>query len=226
MIPRVVCLDLPPPQARLSITIPGVGSMSNIGNFALEAYDVCAEARHFLAGIQPVFGALGMPLCILSCVSSITELFTSDFPFIDPTAIARMAKKCVCLASFTPFGFCGMIRGLLAAIMSVLNCMVGLLGDILVIESQAIALMLDPVTAATAQCMQRQASVLRQTLGNSFGPVSELLDSTKFLFDFVGVDAPTISSVTGSNTAEMIQVVQQIMGVLQIALNALNVVCP
>jgi hypothetical protein len=140
---RVVCLNIPQPVAPLAMVIPGVGAMEVVREFTLDAYSSCMDARIFINSLQPLLGGLGLPLCVLSCVTSITQLFTTDFPFVNPSALTDMVKKCLCLTTFSPFGFCSMILGLTKAIYALLSCIIGLMSDVLALETQALALLTD-----------------------------------------------------------------------------------
>lgn len=195
---RTVCVRLAdPPQTNLSITVPGVGSMEALGEFALQGYNACMEARSFLQMINPVFAALGMPLCILGCLRSITAIFdVGSFPPLDVGAIPKMIQQCKCLVSFTPFGFCGMVLGLILAVIAILNCMIGLLGDLVLLTARVADLILQgPDYDDIVRCMTGNIDVLQKNVMRALGPISKMWDSTGFLFEFVGVPFQSLDDI-------------------------------
>jgi hypothetical protein len=223
---RVVCLNIPQPVAPLAMVIPGVGAMEVVREFTLDAYSSCMDARIFINSLQPLLGGLGLPLCVLSCVTSITQLFTTDFPFVNPSALTDMVKKCLCLTTFSPFGFCSMILGLTKAIYALLSCIIGLMSDVLALETQALALLTDPTTAGQGRCIGANAATMRETLQQSFGPVSILMDSTAFLFEFVGVTPISLGSLDGGSTAEVIESARAVQLVLANLITTIGSICP
>ena len=222
---RHVCISLPPPVAAPSVVIPGAGEIKTIRSFFLEAYSPCDDARAFMQEMQPVFAALGMPLCILGCVLSITGVFKTSFPYIDPSALAKVATDCFCLSTFTPFGFCGMIRSIVDGVTALLACITGVLGDIVRMESQAAALLSNPKTQAAGQCLQANADRLRGTVVESFESVVALFQVTSFLFAFVGVPFTAIGSLSGSTTTAVLTSLVDVQTVIGTVSDAIHTVC-
>jgi hypothetical protein len=225
-VARSICLSLPIAPAPTVITVPGMGNIQAVRRLTLEAYDVCGDARSLLTTLQPVFGALGMPLCILGCLTSVIAVFSSDFPYINPAKLAKIPENCGCLTSFTPFGFCGLIRSLVNGISTALICMVSLLADVVAMEAQAASMLLHPETASAGRCLQGQANVLRQNALTSFNPVIKLFNASTFLFTFVGIPVDQIDEASGENAAETLAVISSIQLTISVVAAAINSACP
>lgn len=224
---REICIKIPdPPVDPLVLTVPGVGELAVIREFTLSAYSVCQDARAFIQSLQPVFAALGLPLCILGCVISITQVFTTDFPFVDPGAFPAIVENCACLATFTPFGFCSMLSGIVNGLLQLMQCIIGLLGDLVQLTAQAAALASDPRTIASGICLQDNADVLLKTIQDAFDPITLLFDAAEFLFLFVGVPFSAISGISGASIADTLVLVQAVVDVLDTASDAIDLVCP
>lgn len=225
---RTICVELPvPPSTPLGMTVPGIGRIEVIKQFSLEGYDVCADARSFLSTIQPLFSALGMPLCILGCLTSVVNVFGTDFPYIKPQALLKIPEKCACLTSFTPFGFCGLLRGVLIAIQQTLLCVTGMLGDLVKMESQIASLLSDPSTREMGVCLRKQADALRQNVQQQFGPVTTLFNASSFLFSFVGVSVPSLDvDLSGKGVGETLEVLSTIQQTIVTVVNAVEGICP
>jgi hypothetical protein len=212
------------------LTVPGAGSFSAITDLSLSGYNACMEVRSFLGQLSPFFMALGMPLCVIGCVTSVLDIFdTEQFPPINVGAIPKMVEKCKCLASFTPFGFCGTISGLLNAVVEVLRCVRGLIGDIAVQGAQIAAMLADgdDNLAYQAECLAGVQAVQLKNLTRSLGPVAELWDSAAFLFEFVGIPFVSLSTITqGGDVASMLRVLDEVLEALTSVRNALTTICP
>jgi hypothetical protein len=226
---RFACLAVPPPFDPLALTVPGMGELKTIRDFALEGLNACNEARAFLQTLQPLLGALAMPLCILGCVSAIMDIFDPNgFPPVDPTAIPAAIDACGCLIDFTPFGFCSTIYGLLNAIILLLQCIIGLMADIIALEARIAAVLAGGGDLAEdiAECLAGQADNLLGTITTAFGPVADLFNSTSFLFNFVGVPFQEIQELSGDTAADVVVVCQDILIVLEGIRDVVNSVCP
>jgi hypothetical protein len=223
---REICLPLPVAPPVQGITVPGMGTVKALRSFTLEGYDVCSDARSMLNTLQPVFGALGIPLCILGCVTSITKVFSSDFPYINPAALGKVVTDCACLGTFTPFGFCGMLRSLVGALSMSMGCMVGLLGDVVAMEAQAGAMLADPATAFQGRCLEAQASTLRKNAVMALNPTILLFNSSVFLFTFVGVPVEPIGELAGEDAAQTLEALAVAQTAINAVATAITSVCP
>jgi hypothetical protein len=184
----------------LSITIPGVGEIQGVREFALAAYSACEDARAFIQSLMPVLSALGLPLCILGCVSSVIQIFApGSVPPLDPSAIPNMIQQCQCLLTFTPAAFCTMLRQILALISAILQCMIGLIGDIILLVAQVAELATHPdaVSKAMGACLAGNAANLQKTINAAWGPVAKMFNSLGFLFSFIGAAPQALGDVTG-----------------------------
>lgn len=223
---RSFCLEFPVAPSTPSISIPGIGPVQAVRNFSLESYNVCSDARAMIQLMQPMLGAMGMPLCILGCLTSVTQVFSSDFPYINPAKLAKIPQNCACLTGFTPFAFCGMIRGVISIISSSLTCIVGMLGDLVRMEAQAASLLAHPETAFQGQCLHNQANVLNQNMLKQFNPVIQIHNAATFLFSFVGIPVSQIEEVSGSSSAETLQALAVVQQSIQTVATAINNICP
>ena len=226
---RQICIPLPDPIDPLSFPMPGIGIVSIPRDFADDAANVCKQARGFIQSIQPVMVGLSPFLCILECLLAITKVFKpGGFVPIDPSAIPKIIQKCACLASFTPFGYCGTLRGVLAGLLSVLSCLTGLLSDIVVVQSRIAALLArgDAASLFAAECATGNQGRSLQNLVDSFQPVATLLESMGFLFEFVGVDSPSLENLAGSQVQDVLGVLLTIQEQLGAILDAVNSICP
>jgi len=223
---RVVCMKIPEPPTLLNITIPVIGDLSGVTDVALKAYNACEDARAFIQSIQPALGAFSLPLCILGCVISITEVFTDDFPFVDPVALPAMIEACSCLVSWTPFSFCKTLKDLIIALLRLMRCILGLIGDIVALEARLAALANLDLDSTLLACLTDQQKALLNTVISSFGPFSKFFDSIEFLFTFVGVPFQSLGSIAGDNTAEVVQAINAVIKVLEEIFEAISLVCP
>lgn len=223
---RTICINIPEPQPLLVATVPGVGDVQSIRSFALGATNICEDARAFVQGLQPIMAGLGLPLCILGCVSAITDVFTDEFPYVDPTALPELVSACACLATFTPFGFCGLLRSVLAAINSLLVCITGLISDIVSLEAQVASLMANPETLLMGQCLGDNVGRMLASITESFEPVVLLMDSMEFLYDFVGVPFSPIPGLSGSDAGTVLATLSTIQVTISSILTVVNGVCP
>lgn len=226
---RTVCVRLAePPSTNLSITIPGAGTVEALGSFSLQGYNACMEARAFLGQINPIFAALGMPLCLLGCISSIMSIFDiGSFPPIDVGAIPRMIQQCKCLLSFTPIGFCGMITGLIRAVVAVLDCLLNLLGDLVQMSARIADLAASGASVVDIECLEAQVGTLQKSVMQGFGPVVKLWDSVGFLFEFVGIPFQSLSDIGSTGgLPEALAVVSDIKNVLNDISKVAASICP
>lgn len=223
---RSICLEIPVAPVMPTITIPGMGNVQAVREFTLEAYNVCSDARAVIQMLQPMLGALGMPLCILSCLTSVTQVFTTDFPYINPSKLMKIPQNCACLTSFTPFAFCGMVRGIINMVSSALTCMVDLFGDLVRMEAQAAALLAHPETFAQGQCLRGQVNVLNQNLLHQFNPIIQIHNAATFIFSFVGIPVDQIEEMSAGSTAEMLQKLSVVQQSIAFVATTINSVCP
>lgn len=228
MAARTICLEVPDVPPIPTMTIPGIGSgiPMSIRNMIVGATGPCEDARAFIQSVQPVLFGLGLPLCILGCVTAINSVFTSDFPFVDPAALPDLTAKCACLVSFTPLGYCQMLRGILEGVVIVLNCIVGLLNDIVALEAQVAALLSDPATLFAGQCLGANVPTFLEGITTAFSPVTSLVDATTMLTDLIGIEPITIDSLTGGTAAAVLEEAALILDVLTDALAVLAGICP
>ena len=223
---RTICIGLPDPQPGLALTVPGVGEISVIRQFSNDAFSICADASAFINGLQPIFAALGLPLCILGCITAVIGVFSTSFPYVDPSALPNIATQCACLATFTPFGFCSMLSGITAGLLSLMTCITGLLADIVLLEAQAGNMALSPSTASAGACLSSNCAKLLDNVQESFNPVSKLFDAIGFLFAFVGVGVGSLGELTGDTVDEVLDSAAAITATLNTVNSAINSVCP
>lgn len=228
---RRICVRLPDPEPLLEVTLPPSGTIvKGIQDLAMEAYNACNAARDFLRSMGPFFFGLGLPLCILGCVAAIIAIFDPESPVgIDPSAIPKMIEDCACLTGFTPFGYCSVLEGLVRSIIMVLDCIIGLMGDIIRLESQIASLStyLDEASQFAAQCLAGNVKVLRELALQAMEPITDLFNSLEFLFKFIGIPFQALAALTGDSAAEVIDACEDLKDFLEDPiLVAIDAVCP
>jgi hypothetical protein len=223
---RRICIEVLSAPNPIGMTVPGMGTVQTQRPFQLGGYNSCADAHAFLAGLQPILAGLGMPLCLLSCLTSVIEVFSSDFPYVNPAALTKIPQKCFCLSSFTPFGFCGLLRGIVRGLVSVLHCFTGIIGDIIRMEAQAASLVSNPETAYAGQCLQGQSQTLLQNAKKDFAPVMQLFNASAFLFSFVGVTQSSVPSLGDGDAASTLAAITAMLKSMEMLMLSINAICP
>ena len=189
---RTICIKpCPPPIATAGVYVPFMGSMGADSTLNLDGgCTKCEEVTSLIAQLNPVFGALGVPLCLLKCLSGFMKILSDlsnnppDFAALATDAAAAIVD-CECVAQFAlppPAGsiceFLKSINGILDVIDQVVDCVVELVTEITVLDVKAAVYLgdLNPKFTTVGQCLMAQNQNLMDILNHKFGSIGSLLD--------------------------------------------------
>jgi hypothetical protein len=252
---RHICISVPDPPPLPSISFPIMGTITAVRDAHLTVANTCDDAALMLRVSAPVIAGLGLPICLLGCTAAIVSFVTGvpnpDDGFLDqhgityvltnlvatPEAalsalahgISKVSTQCGCLLNFTPVVWCTMVRGIVETMDAMITCVTQLLADILALEAQAAALLVDSLSApavAAAECLQRNANQLLGSVVDSFDVVSKLMAAMEPIFLLIGITFTPIGQLIGDDVAEVITSLQAIQVTLDAIYQSLTAICP
>lgn len=213
------------PTSLPSVTVPMMAASISAQGSLSSSTDCagCEVLGGLMTQLGPMFGALGVPVCLLSCVGSVINAVKavpdSLGPPPDPTAliqaIAEMISKCSCVVEIAlppPVGIiCGFLKmtsDLVTVAASVLACGTAIVTDITVVQLRATTLSSSPVPALAAQgaYLGTQAQKLMDTFNVKLQPLSVIFSMIQPVFDLLSAVVPppfnaTISAVLAGFSA-------------------------
>jgi hypothetical protein len=183
----------------------------------LGAYNPCAESHANVLGLQPIFVAMSLPLCIVGCLTKVIEALSN------PSEIPNVPAACACLSTFTPAAFCGMVKGMVQSVVVLLDCFLGMLGDLVAQQANAVSKLSSPNAdiRAAGQCLMDEVDQLSKGLSDAFGPVSVFFDSIGFLFTFIGMSPVSLGTINPGPIADMIADLQAVSATIQSVLSVI-----
>lgn len=192
---RNICLKVCAPTTKLvpQFQIPLMGSAMKAGGALTLAggCNGCELIGNLLLQLNPLMGALGLPLCILGCLASVVKFAQavpdSLGPPPDPTqlvqAISDVAVNCQCVVSFAlppPVGvicdFLKMVRDILNILEAFVTCITGLLNHLGTLNIKATLLLArpDPRLRNAGVCLTSQVQKLTDALNGKLEPLGTL----------------------------------------------------
>lgn len=231
------CADITLPDASgLSVQLPTGGSFQGFADISKGIPTDCSMTFSLMLQIAPFLGSIHCLLAVLKLLKPLIDIIKS-LPGIPPVkAIEEFGEAVVglapCLLIPTPAAIIPFIRDLLCLILKVLNCFLS--------QMKSLLRILGPLTLqltaaqqsgndellSTLQCAQQNAQTQAGQIMNSLGPVGAILDLAGPLFGIAGIPAITMpamgsaSDLAALNTA--VKTVQEVVGVIQIAVDALG----
>lgn len=168
----------------------------------------CEAVGNLLLQLQPLFGALGIPLCLIKCGAAVVGMATAlgdvvtGLPAPDVTAILTAIEKvvtnCSCVLELVdPTGVCSftrMVRDFLKLAISICECVLGLMSHLLVLNLKATALQLgvddsgkpyDVSIIESGKCLGNYTAVTQNNVLLKFEILSVIFALLEGVFTFI-----------------------------------------
>ncbi len=207
---RVICIKPCPTNILLpQLTVPMMGSaMKAQGNLSLQGgCDGCELVGNFLLQLNPLLGALGLPLCLLGCAGALMGFVKavpdSLGPPPDPTILIQrvsdVVEKCKCVVSMVlppPIGaicdFLKMVRDIVSLFANIISCLVGLITHLSSFSLKASIMLTSPIpeVRATGNCLVDQGQGMTDLLNQKLGALGTLLSIIQPVFDLLALVVP------------------------------------
>lgn len=207
---RKICIRPCPVSIALpQIKIPMMGNaMKAQGDLAIKGgCDGCELVGNLLLQLNPLLGALGLPLCLLGCAGAIVGFVKAIpdaiGPLPDPTviitAVSNVVTKCNCVVSMAlppPVGvicdFLLMVRDIINMITTIIVCLVGLVTHLASFTLKAAILLADPDPAmqATGQCLGDQGQLMMNLLNQKATALGAILAILEPVFTLLAAVTP------------------------------------
>ena len=235
-LPDCAAISLPPPS-KLTVQLPGGGTFSALSDLSKGVPTDCALTFSLLMQIGPFLASIECLVKVLKFIQTAVDTIKSiTSPFDLVAAIPKIVQAAEpvigCALSFTPAGLIPFIRDLLCLIIKALHCFQGQLESVLKIM-EGTAKQIEIAQAAgndellrSLQCAQQNAQTQTQHMTQSLEALSIILDLAGDLMQTVGV-APIKIPKLGPQAdlaalKQFVQAVQEVVGTLQIAADALG----
>ena len=238
-IPPCNELKLPEPSP-LKIALPTGGSINAIADISKGIPTDCSMIFSLMVQIAPFLAATDCLFKLLGLIAPLIDVVKGLGPPPDPIKLGKAIPKFIkaaaalapCLLVVTGAPLIPFLRDLLCLIIKALNCFLGQMKSLLGVM-KGISLQLEAANASgntelqrTLQCAQDNAATSAQHLTKSIEPIGVILGLAGSLMGLAGVqpiEIPTIGSDADVEALEeTVKTIQQVVGTLQIAVDALG----
>jgi hypothetical protein len=231
------CADLELPDVGgLSIQLPTGGALQAFADISKGVPTDCSLTFSLMLQIAPFLASIQCLLNILKLLKPLIDIINS-LPGIPPVKAIEDFGKAVadlapCLLIPTPVILIPFVKDLLCLILKVLKCFLSQMKSLikflgpLTLELNAAQQSGNDELVGILQCAQQNAMTQAGQVMNSLGPAGMLLELAGPIFGLAGVPAITLPSLgSASDLAALntvVQTVQEVVGVIQIAVDAIG----
>jgi hypothetical protein len=233
-IPQCLDIQLPKPEP-LKLNLPLGGAMQAMADISKGIPNDCSMTLSLMLQLAPFLASIQCLLAILKLIKPLIDII-NGLPIPPAKAIQEFAAavppvlECIPIPPFTNIIL--FIRDLLCLILKVLKCFLDQLKSIIGILS-GIQLQLQAASAtnnteviAALQCAQGNVQTQAQHLMKTIEPVAVILDLAGSLMALAKIDPiklPALGSeVDLDSLNKVVQVVQEVVGTIQVIVDGLG----
>jgi hypothetical protein len=225
--------EIPPPPAKLTLTLPGGASLTGMAELPRGMPEECAVNFNLMLQLGVALGSLECLMRLFKFVGGLIEVVNAaPDPFAIGDKLLSLAPAAAdlaeCVVAFTPLGICPPIKSALELIVRFLSCLVEFL-DSIVSQRLEIGIQMgnaqgNPELLEVLQLAQNNADQLGAQALQSCGPAFDLLSTFGGLIQAVGggaIQVPSLDDLAGGDLAEALQPLKDFIEVLKTVIGIL-----
>jgi hypothetical protein len=225
-----------PDAGKISVQLPTGGVLQSFSDISKGIPTDCSMTFSLMMQIAPFLASIQCLLNVLKLLKPLIDIIKS-LPGIPPVkAIEEFGEAVValapCLLIPTPAAMIPFVKDLLCLILKVLKCFLSQMQSLLrILGPLSLQLNLaqqsgNDELVSTLQCAQQNAQTQAGQIMNSLGPAGVLLDLAGPLFGIAGIPAISLPSLGSASDLQSLNTavksIQEVVGVIQIAVDALG----